>query len=153
MLRRSLVAVFLAAICWLGLSMLLLARNGHLGYSWDCFLMHLRDAVELDEELLIFVCILLASASLAVHLLAFGQRATYCAKFLLPQLGIVYAAVALEVGSRGRHLFPPPSDVWFHTFFSMAVVIGFIVLFWRPYLRILKREKGRHDESAGQSSP
>jgi hypothetical protein len=119
--------------------MLMVPGGGHMGH-WEALWWHLQQAADVDEELIVFTCILLFSVSVAVHLVAIGFRAGYLVRFLYPQLGMAYAIFALVAGSILRHLFHQPWDDAFHALFTALAVAGYVALFGRHYLKILRHE-------------
>jgi hypothetical protein len=138
MTPRVIFAIFATALCWLGVSLLSVGgrHDGYLGNLW----WRLRQAARFDEELIAFSCFLLFSVAVAVHLVAVRWRASYRARFLPPQLGVLYAVAALVLGSVLRQPLRQPWEVWFHVVFTLAAVIGFVALFGRRYFRILRHE-------------
>lgn len=138
MRTRVILTVLFTAIIWLGVSLLSLGGR-HNGY-WGNFTHHLGQAFRFDEELIAFSCLLLFSVAVAVHLIAMQWRASYRVRFLPAQLGALYAVAALILGRVLRQPLRQPWEVWFHVVFTLAAMAGFVALFGRRYLRILRHE-------------
>lgn len=138
MKSRILFTVAATVASWLAVS-LLLVGGGHDGY-WGNLWWRLQQARRLDEELIMFVCALLFSVAFAVHLVAIGFRTGYRQRFLYPQLGVVYAVVALVAGSILRQPLRQPWEIPFHVLFVLLAAAGFVGLFGRRYLRIMRHE-------------
>lgn len=86
-----------------------------------------REAIELDEELITVVCILLFSLSLSRFVVRQDLRRAFRRTYPVLLGGLALPAAALVVGMVARKLVHSPVDKVFHVAYSIAV----LVLYWR----------------------
>ena len=137
-MKRLIIPFITTLGCWLVVSIVTFG-HGPFGY-WDNLVWKLEQALHLDEELIVFSSFLLFSVSVSTHVHGFRFKARYRDRFMYPQLGILYSALALLVGSVLRHLFHDPFDNWFHLAYTLLSCAVFGLIFCAKFKRILIRE-------------
>ncbi len=137
-MKKLILLLLTTLVCWLAACFVTLGGD-HFGY-WGNLLWKLEQAVHMDEELIVLSCYLLFSVAISMHVEAFRFKARYRDRFIYPQLGILYSVVALLAGSMLRHLFHDPFEDWFHLAYTVVSCVGFSVIFYAKFKRILRRE-------------
>jgi len=102
---------------------------------------HIKQAVELDEELIILSCVLLFSVSISFFLVNSASKAKRRKRIFYLFTAICYSVLALVLGTLIRHKFHQPVEMYFHLVYSVIILLAFWRIFRKRYL-IIKTNAG-----------